>query len=242
MPALIEIRDLQKWFGRLAVLREINVAADRGRVTAIVGHNGSGKTTLLKSVLGLVKPDGGTISFDGEVLNGSSLYRDRIGYMAQSARFPENLTATDLLEILIDLRGRPAPRRDALIERFGLEPELDKPIRTLSGGTRQKVSAVSAFMFDPEVLILDEPTAGLDPVASSALKDLVALDKARGRTFILTSHVMTEIEELADFVVFLQDGKARYLGDVADLRLATGARNLERAIANMMLEDAVCIR
>lgn len=238
MQPLIQIEDVQKRFGRLEVLKGIDLTIRRGLVTAVVGHNGSGKTTLIKSVLGLVKPDAGTVAFDGAVVNGNSQYRDRIGYMAQSVRFPENLTASDLFAMLGDLRGREPKAREGLIAKFKLGRELEKPLRTLSGGTRQKVSAAMAFMFEPEVLILDEPTAGLDPVSSSVLKDLIAAEKQRGRTFILTSHIMSEIEELADVVVFLQDGTIRYEGDVQSIRQGTGEINLERAIAQLMLEEA----
>lgn len=238
MSHFIEIRGVHKSFGRLEVLRGIDVNVARGRVTAIVGHNGSGKTTLIKTLLGLVKSDEGAVYFDGEKLNGDSLYRDRIGYMPQAARFPDNLTANDLFGMLVDIRGRPGRRKEALVDLFEIGSALDKPLRTLSGGMRQKVSAVAAFMFDPEVLILDEPTAGLDPVASSALKDLVLAEREVGRTFVLTSHIMSEIEELADVVVFLQDGRIRFVGEVDEIRNGTGEEKLERAIARLMVEEA----
>ncbi|MEX0601488.1 MAG: ABC transporter ATP-binding protein [Rhodothermales bacterium] len=236
MNPIIALRDLRKSFGRLEVLKGVDMDVMPGRVTAVVGHNGSGKTTLIKSILGLVKPDAGTIRFGQEELNGDSEYRRRIGYMAQSAHFPDNLTALDLFAMLEDLRGNAGARKETLIKSFGLFPELEKPVRTLSGGNRQKVSAVMAFMFEPEVLILDEPTAGLDPVSSSVLKDLVHADRARGRSFILTSHIMSEIEELADHVVFLQDGRVRFDGPIDDVRTGTGEQNLERAIAQLMME------
>lgn len=238
MTPIITIRGLRKRFGRLEVLKDVNMDVEPGLVTAVVGHNGSGKTTLIKSVLGLVKVDGGAIRFGGERLNGHSAYRRRIGYMAQSARFPDNLTALDLFDMLEDLRRCAASRRAELVEAFRLGPELAKPVRTLSGGNRQRVAAVMAFMFEPDVLVLDEPTAGLDPVSSSVLKDLVAAERRGGRSFLLTSHLMAEIEELADRVVFLQDGRVRFAGDVDAVRRGTGEVNLERAIARMMMEQA----
>ena len=238
MDAIIQIQQLHKRFGQLEVLKGIDLDIRRAHITAIVGHNGSGKTTLIKSILGLVRPQTGRVLFDGEVINGSAAYRDRIGYMAQSVRFPENLCAADLFSMLDDLRGREARRRGSLIERFGLDGEMHKPLRTLSGGTRQKVSAAMAFMFEPDVLVLDEPTAGLDPVSSSIFKDLVREERADGKSLVLTSHIMSEIEELADEVVFLQDGKIRYVGDVPSIRGATGEVNLERAIARLMREEA----
>jgi Cu-processing system ATP-binding protein len=231
---MISIFSLTKTFGRLEVLRGADLTIERGRVTAIMGPNGAGKTTLIKSILGLTRPDGGRILFDGERVAGDEHYRSRIGYMPQIARFPENLSATELLSMLRSLRGRGARIDDELITRFGLEAELEKPLRTLSGGTRQKVNAVAAFLFDPDVLILDEPTAGLDPVSSSVLKDKILAAREDGKTFILTSHILSELEELADDVAFLLDGVVRYAGPVSDLKKATRQLNLERAVAQMM--------
>ncbi len=231
---MIEISGLEKRFGRLQVLRGIDLRVARGRVTAVVGPNGSGKTTLIKTVLGLVRPDRGTIALDGTPVGATADYRARIGYMPQAARFPENLTPREVVAMVRDLRGDPAGADDELIDAFALTPEMDKPVRTLSGGNRQKVSAVLAFLFRPSLLILDEPTAGLDPVASSTLKDKIARERDAGRTVILTSHIMSEIEELSDDVVFLLDGRIRFEGAVAEIRRRTGQPRIERAIAEMM--------
>ncbi len=231
---MIEIAGIEKRFGRLRVLKGIDLRVDRGKVTAVVGPNASGKTTLIKAILGLTRPDAGRVVFDGERLNGAWQYRARIGYMPQQARFPENLTAREVLTMLKDLRGNPADTDEDLLAAFALEHELDKPLRTLSGGTRQKISAVVAFLFRPDVLILDEPTAGLDPVASSLLKDKILRERDAGRTFILTSHIMSEIEELSDNLAFLLDGRVRFAGAVSTLKRDTGQARLERAVAQMM--------
>lgn len=231
---MIEIKDLRKQFDQLPVLNGINLRIGNGEITAIVGPNGAGKTTLIKSVLGLVKPQGGTIVIDGEALNGHWAYREKIGYMPQAARFPENLRVEELIFLMKDLRGRPANLDEELFEKFNLATELKKPLRTLSGGTRQKLSAMLAFLFHPQIYILDEPTAGLDPVASSILKDKIRREKALGKTIILTSHIMSELEELADNIVFLLEGKIAYLGSLDDMKAAAGAATLERTIARMM--------
>jgi Cu-processing system ATP-binding protein len=239
---MIEITGLSKRYGRLPVLQGLDLAVRSGRVTAIVGPNGAGKTTLIKAILGLTRPDGGRITVDGVVLDGGVDYRTRVGYMPQIARFPENLTGADLLAMLADVRsaaGTSAPATDEeLIERFRLGDQLGKPLRTLSGGTRQKVNAVMAFLFRPDLLILDEPTAGLDPVSSGILKDKILAERRAGRTFVLTSHVMSELEELADDVAFLLDGRVRFAGPVEELKRATRQHNLERAVAQMMLQGA----
>jgi Cu-processing system ATP-binding protein len=234
---VIEIDGLTKRYGKLAVLRGVELRVGRGRVTAVVGPNGAGKTTLIKSVLGLVRPDAGRIAVDGVVLDGGVDYRARIGYMPQIARFPENLSGAELLALLDGLRGGAAaagPLDEELVDGFRLAPELAKPLRTLSGGTRQKVNAAMAFRFRPDLLILDEPTAGLDPVASGVLKDKILAERAAGRTFVLTSHIMSELEELADDVAFLLEGRVRFAGPIADLKRMTRQSSLERAVAQMM--------
>ena len=231
---MIEARGITKRFGAVEVLRGLDLTIRPGRVTAIVGPNGAGKTTFIKSVLGLTRPDGGRLLFDGAPLDADGAHRARIGYMPQAASFPANLTGDELLALMSDLRGRPADADRELIERFALQPHLGKPLRTLSGGTRQKVNAALAFLFRPVLLVLDEPTAGLDPVASGILKDKIARERAGGRTVILTSHVMAELEELADDVAFLLDGRAGFTGDVRDLKRLTRQATLERAVASAM--------
>ena len=231
---MIDLADIQKRFGKLEVLKGLNLRIERGMVTAIVGPNASGKTTLIKSILGLVKPDRGQIMFDGERVNGHGDFRARIGYMPQAARFPENLTAREVIAMLKDLRGNPADLDEELLDAFQIESELDKPLRTLSGGTRQKISAVVAFLFRPDVIILDEPTAGLDPVSSGILKDKIRRARDAGTTFILTSHIMSEVDELSDNIAFLLDGQVRFAGRTDELKAKTGQHNVERAVARMM--------
>ena len=234
---MIDIKGLEKSFGRLRVLRGLDLRIERGAVTAIVGPNASGKTTLIKTILGLTKPDAGSIVFDGHRLNGAWSYRERIGYMPQAARFPENLCAREVIAMLKDLRARPGDLDEELLDAFDLDAELDKPVRTLSGGTRQKISAVVAFLFRPDVLILDEPTAGLDPVASSVLKDKILRERDAGKTFILTSHIMSEVEELSDNIAFLLDGKVHFAGSTDAIKAATGQPRLERAIAQLLTAE-----
>ncbi|PEN11333.1 copper ABC transporter ATP-binding protein [Longibacter salinarum] len=231
---MIDLQNLKKRFGDLRVLRGVTTHVAKGDITAIVGPNGSGKTTLIKCILGLVRPDAGTVTIDGTTLDGSWQYRERIGYMPQGAPFPENLTAREIIAMLKDLRGNPENTDEELIDAFDLAPELDKPIRTLSGGNRQKVNAVTAFLFRPDLVILDEPTAGLDPTASSVLKDKIQAERQAGTTFILTSHVMSELEELADHLAFLLNGTIQFNGPIDDLKQSTGCHNLERAIAHLM--------
>jgi Cu-processing system ATP-binding protein len=234
---VIRLQDIRKRFGPLEVLRGVDLEIQPGRVMAVVGPNGSGKTTLIKMLLGLVKPDSGRIDWDGHTLNGDWRYRSRVGYMPQIVRFPENLTGRELLEMITDLRGGEAAPDTELVERFSLGKDLDKPFRTLSGGTRQKVNAAIAFRFHAELLILDEPTAGLDPVSTRALKEKVRAEREKGRSIIVTSHNMGELDALADDVAFLLDGRVRYRGTLEALKAQTGESDLEGAIAQLMAAE-----
>jgi Cu-processing system ATP-binding protein len=238
---MIHIAGLEKRYGAQQVLRGIDLVMPRGRITAVVGPNGAGKTTLIKALLGLVRPDAGSLHVDGILVGEDCAYRAGIGYMPQIARYPHNLSARELLTMLQDLRragpGGGAPTLDEeLIDRLQLRPQIDRPLRTLSGGTRQKVNAVMAFLFAPGLLVLDEPTAGLDPASSAVLKDKILADRDLGRTFVLTSHFMSELEELATDVVFLLEGRVRYTGTVEDLLRETRKANLGRALSHLMSE------
>jgi len=238
---MISVIGLTKRYGANEVLRGLDIEIARGRVTAIVGPNGTGKTTLIKAILGLVRADAGTITVDGAVVGDDCGYRARIGYMPQVARLPQNLTGAELLAMLQDVRGgaRSAALRDEeLIERFQLAGQLGKPVRTLSGGTQQKLNAVMAFLFSPDLLILDEPTAGLDPASSGAFKDKILAERGAGRTFVLSSHFMNELEELADDVVFLLEGRVQYRGAIEELMRSTRQANLSRAISWLMMKGA----
>jgi Cu-processing system ATP-binding protein len=177
---MIRIRALRKRYGRLDVLQGIDAEIPTGRVTAIVGPNAAGKTTLIKSILGLVRSDTGSIQVDSVRVNGDESYRTKIGYMPQIARFPSNLTGAELLAMLRELRPDVKEIDDELIRTFGLGLELTKKLNDLSGGTKQKINAVAAFLFKPATLILDEPTAGLDPRSARILKDNSQGQDSRG--------------------------------------------------------------
>jgi Cu-processing system ATP-binding protein len=230
---LVALRGLTKRYGTRTVLRGIDLDLPRGVVTAIIGPNGAGKSTLNKALLGLVRPDAGTIRFDGVDTAGQIAHRARIGYMPQTPRFPESFTAGDVLTLLEDLRGE-GPRDRALIDALELGPMLTQPTRALSGGQRQRLNAAAAFLFVPDLLLLDEPTAGLDPIASGVLKDKIRAVRKEGRAVVITSHILSELEELADRVVFLHEGQVRWSGPLAELLAGTDARTLERAIAQLM--------
>lgn len=234
---MIAIDHLSKRFDTHRALDDVTLALAPGRVTALLGPNGAGKSTLIKAILGLCRPDAGSLLVDGVPADEAGRYRARIGYMPQAAAFPSQLTGADVLALLAGLRGD-VPRDDELVLALGLPLELGKRIGTLSGGTRQKLNAACAFLFRPDVLILDEPTAGLDPVAAGVLKEKVRRERDAGRTVLITSHVLSELEELADDVAFLLEGRLAFTGPVTALLAQTGQRRLERAVAAIMTREA----
>lgn len=235
---MITIKGLRKDFGPRTVLDNLDLEIPAGQATGIVGPNGSGKTTTIKALLGLVKPTAGNIFVDGDPVEGQWHYRQKIGYMPQVARYPENMTVGELFEFIKKVRGNDTHRDKELLSYFGLDDEIDKKMRALSGGMRQKVGAILAMMFDPEILIFDEPTAGLDPSASVRFKKLVHQQKDRGKTILLTTHIMSEIEEMADYLVFIVGGKIRYHGPMQELIEIQKEQRLEGAVAKMMEEEA----
>lgn len=230
---MISINHLKKSFRKLLVLDDVSVDIHNGGIMAILGPNGSGKTTLLKVVLGMVIPDEGTVAFNGVEIGGSYAYRRNIGYLPQIARFPDNLSVSEIIAMVKDIRGETASP-EPLITLFGLEKSLDKKLGNLSGGTRQKVNIVLTFMFETAVIILDEPTAGLDPVSLIKLKKLLVNARDRGKRILVTSHVLSFVEELADEVVFLLDGKIFFKGTLQELKARTSARDLEHSIASIL--------
>lgn len=234
---MIELKNIEKTFGKYQVLKDISLNIEPGKITAIVGPNGSGKTTIIKSILGLVKPDKGEILINNKSVIKEHLYRKDIGYMPQVASFPDNLTVTEVFNMISDLRKQSVNGNANLINILQLESEMNKKIKTLSGGNKQKVSACIALMFDPKIIILDEPTAGLDPVASANLKKKIIEQRDAGKTIILTSHIMAEIEELSDNILFLIEGKIVFDGTLKNLVELSGQTKLENAIAAMMDKD-----
>lgn len=234
---MIEIRNLHKSYGKLNVLQGIDLTFDqKGRIAAILGPNGSGKTTLIKSILGMVLPDKGEIRVDGKSIKKNWAYRNGISYLPQIARFPENLRVRELIAMIKDLRGGHAGD-ERLIQMFDLEPHLNKRLGNLSGGTKQKVNIVLAFMYDCPTVILDEPTAGLDPVAMIHLRELLYEARAQGKTILLSTHIMSFVEEMADEVVFLLEGKIRFRGSLRRLKEEYKEENVERAIARILQGD-----
>ncbi|QNJ99092.1 ABC transporter ATP-binding protein [Constantimarinum furrinae] len=231
---MIEVSNLYKRFGKNEVLKGIDLSIERGGIFSILGPNGSGKTTLIKCMLGMVLPDSGIISIEGAALKNNYKYRNQIDYLPQIANFPGNLKVSELINMIKDLRNSDITKELELIGLFKLHPFLNKKLGNLSGGTKQKVNVVLAFMFDSPLLILDEPTNGLDPISHLRLKNLIKLEKDKGKTILITSHILSFVEEISDEIVFLLEGKIHFKGSISDLKKTTAQPDFERAIASIL--------
>ena len=231
---MIEIKDLHKKFGKNEVLKGIDLSIGEGGIFSILGPNGSGKTTLIKCILGMVIPDSGEISIDGVPLKNNYKYRETIDYLPQIANFPGNLKVSELINMIKDLRNSKNNNEEELIELFKLQPYLNKRLVNLSGGTKQKVNLVLTFMFDSPLIILDEPTSGLDPISLLRLKKLIFSEREKGKTLLVTSHILSFVEEVADEIVFLLEGKIYFKGTIPELKSKTDQPDFEHAIASIL--------
>lgn len=233
---MVSIQNLYKKFGKNEVLSGVNLEINNSGIFAVLGPNGSGKTTLIKSILGMVIPNKGTITVLENNIKGNSEYRQKIDYLPQIANFPSNLKVKELIKMIKDLRGNTNADKH-LIELFKLKPFLNKKLGNLSGGTKQKVNLVLTFMFDSPLIILDEPTTGLDPISLIRLKNLIQTEKAKGKTILITSHIMSFVEEVSDEIVFLLEGKIYFKGSILELKSKTNQPDFEHAIASILTEN-----
>ena len=181
----------------------------------------------------MVIPKKGSIKIDDQTVLGEYNYRDNIDYLPQIANFPANLSVKEIIDFVKKLRTKPT-RDEELITLFELEPFLDKKLGHLSGGTKQKVNIVLAFMFNSDLIVLDEPTSGLDPIALLHLKELIQKEKDAEKTILISTHIMSFVEEMADEIVFLLDGKIYFKGTIAELQTKTDQQDLEHAIAEIL--------
>ncbi|TDS57198.1 ABC transporter ATP-binding protein [Myroides indicus] len=233
---MIQIENLHKRFGENQVLKGIDIQIKSG-VLAILGPNGSGKTTLNKCILGMVFPDKGKITVNQQDINNRWNYRKEIDYLPQIANFPNNITVAELIKMIKDLRNVKSKDETHLLQLFKLQPFLNKKLNNLSGGTKQKVNLLLTFMFDSPIIILDEPTTGLDPAALIILKKLIEEEKKKGKTILVTSHIMSFVEEISDEIMFILEGKIYFKGTISQLKNQTQQTNFEHAIASILIDN-----
>lgn len=229
---MIVVEDLHKKFGKNLVLEGIDLRIAKPGIYAILGPNSSGKTTVIKSILGMVIPNSGRIEVFGDNITKKWKYRKDVNYLPQIANFPGNLKVGELLDMIKDLR-RTESEEERLIELFGLQPFLNKKLANLSGGTKQKVNIVIALMFNSQLLILDEPTTGLDPAALLVLKELILEEKAKEKVILITTHIMEFVEEMADEIIYLLEGKIYFQGSINELTEQTKQSDFQHAIATI---------
>jgi Cu-processing system ATP-binding protein len=228
---MIDLKHVSKKFGKLHALDDVSLELVAGKSYALIGPNGSGKTTLIKSILGMVIPSAGDIFVHNENIRNRWKYRDKIGYMPQIGHYPENMRIGQLIDMMKNIRTSVPDVDEELIQAFSLQKILDKRMHTLSGGTRQKVSAALAFLFHPPILILDEPTAGLDPVSVEILKSKILDEKSKGKLLIISSHILSDLDELSTDIVYLFEGKIHYHNTISNLKEETGEERLGKAMA-----------
>lgn len=234
---MIEVKNLTKKFGKFTALDDLNLSFTNTKSIALIGPNGCGKTTLIKCILGLNVIETGDILVDGKSVKDDYLYRKDIGYMPQIGRYPENMSIEQTIKMIKDTRKVSETHLDTeLLEDFELEKMYDKKMGTLSGGTTQKVSAVLAFMFDPKVIILDEPTAGLDPLASEILKNKIIKEKNKGKLIIITSHLLSELDDIVSEIVFMNEGKIIVQQSVTDLMTERKSEKISESIISILKE------
>ncbi|MBN7813516.1 ABC transporter ATP-binding protein [Algoriphagus sp. H41] len=231
---MISVKTISKKFGRQEVLKDFTLSFEKGNSYAIMGPNGSGKTTLIKSILGMVLPDSGEILVKGRSIKGKEDYRKDVGYMPQIGRYPQNMKIGQLFSMMKDMRPEIREYDLDLVEAFELEKIKEKTMGTLSGGTTQKVSAALAFLFNPEVLVLDEPTAGLDPIAAEILKSKIRKEREAGKLILITSHILSDLEELTDQAIYIFEGEVFFNDSIESLKEMTSEEKFSPAIAKLM--------
>ena len=234
---MIEIKNISKRFGKLEVLKNVSITMEAGECIALIGPNGCGKTTLIKSILGMVIPTEGEILVNNKVIKNDYLYRENIGYMPQIGRYPETMTIGQVVEMIQEIRNKKEIEDKDLYRAFEIEKLSQKKMGTLSGGTTQKVSAMIAFMHNPLVFILDEPTAGLDPVAAEILKEKIIKEKQKGKLILITSHLLNELDDLVTQIIFMQEGNILFHKKINELLIETGETKISKSIASLLKKN-----
>jgi Cu-processing system ATP-binding protein len=227
---MIEFKNINKKFGHIQVLKNINLTIEKGSCTVFIGPNGCGKTTLLKCMLNMVMPDTGSVKINKTDVCSGYESRNSLGFMPQIGYFPENMTVNEVIKTVVSIRNTDKQLDKELYEQFEIQSVGNKKMNTLSGGTVQKVSASIAFMFNPEIIVMDEPFAGLDLLAADILKKKIIKEKENGKTILITSHTFSEIDGIVSHVIFMDNGVISFYKPLQELLTATGKDNVTEAV------------
>lgn len=227
---MIEFKHVNKRFGHLQVLKDVNLKIEKGTCVVFIGPNGCGKTTLLKCMLNMVIPDSGKITIRDIDVQADHESRRNLGFMPQIGHFPENMTINEVIDTVRSVRGHQTVTDYELYNLFDIKSIGDKKMSTLSGGTVQKVSASIAFLFNPEIIVMDEPFAGLDILAADILKRKILREKEKGKTILMTSHTFSEIDEVVSHVVFIDNSVILFYKTLHELLASTGQNNVTDAV------------
>ena len=228
---MIELKGISKSFTGHTVLDDVNLYLPNSSVLALVGPNGSGKSTLLKILLGLVLPEKGHLHFEDPATgNETNDLRKFTGYMPQTPSFPANLKVREIIRFLDDLNGSDPEFHNEIVDDLGIRNFYEKTFSDLSGGMKQKVNILQCFRSRKSLYILDEPTVSLDPKMAFYLKNLVKQRKQAGAAVVFTSHIMHEVEDLADRIVLLVEGKMKLEKNLAELKSESGKQSLEESL------------
>src|SRR5437870_1778965 len=224
MREVLSVREIVKTFGAVRAVDGVSFSVRQGTITGLLGRNGAGKTTTIRMITGIFLPDSGSVDWLGSS-NGIP-FRDRIGYLPEERGLYKQMKVVELLQFLAEIKGRRGAtvRKsiDEWLERFELTEKRDAKVEELSKGNQQKVQLIGTLLHDPELIILDEPQSGLDPVNMVLVRNLLRDLKDEGRTILLSTHMMGEAERMADDIVLVHQGKVVLAGSLESVRESFG--------------------
>lgn len=231
---MIEFKNISKSFGRLQVLKDISLCFEDGVCVIFIGPNGCGKTTLIKCLLHMVIPNSGTVWIDNKNVSLHPDSRNHLGFMPQIGSFPEHMTVTEVIKAVQSIRNYRGEIDKDIYEAYDIPALGTKKMNTLSGGTVQKVSAAIAFMFHPDIVVMDEPFAGLDIQASYILRKKIIKEREHGKTIFITSHILSDIDSIISHVVFMENGSVLFNKSLTQLYAETGEKNISEAVMQLI--------
>jgi len=228
MADILAVREIRKTFGEVRAVDGISFTVRRGTITGLLGRNGAGKTTTIRMITGIFLPDSGSVAWLGDE-DGMS-FRDRIGYLPEERGLYKQMKLVELLIFLAEIKGRRAvdvrPKIDHWLERFELGDKRDAKVEELSKGNQQKIQIIGTLLHDPDLIILDEPQSGLDPVNMVLVRNLLRDLRQEGKTILLSTHMMGEAEKMADEIILIHEGKIVLEGTLDEVRAAHGKNSL----------------